>query len=397
MDRDHTAMMATLDATEKEQAPLIAKAEADRIAAIEAAKNELARYEGEIAPRLAEAEKKRLADLAAAEAATKEYEEKNLAAAQAVFETTVPAARTYTGWLPLDAVEFKATNGVELARQPDGSIRATGARPKNTEYVIKADTKVAGITGILLEVLPVADEANFGPGRFADGNFVLGEFDVKSGDFGAPTGTNPVKLNGAVADFSQPNFEIVKAIDGKKGDGNNGWAVNNQFGVPHYAAFQLEKPIGDAEKGVRLRIEMNQPRDGAFEIARFRIWITTSATPLHIGLPSPVAEALKKPASVRNAEEQKAIAAYWNEKDPELLKRRLTAGKAALPLPTDPGILERRTAITKAEEPIRLDSRLVQLRLDIEQSKAQVANKRLTGVQDLAWALINTSAFLFNH
>ncbi len=397
IDRDHAAVMATLDAKEKEQMPIIAKAEGDRLAGIEAAKNELARYEAEIAPKVAETEKKRVTDQATADAAVKEYEEKNAAAAQAAFEATVPAARTYTGWMPLDAVESRATNGVELTKQPDGSIRASGARPKNTDYVIKADTKVAGITGILLEVLPVPDEANFGPGRFSDGNFVLGEFDVKSGDFGAATGTNPVKLNGAIADFSQVNFEIAKAIDGKKGDGNNGWAVSNQFGVPHYAAFQLEKPLGDAEKGVRLRIEMNQPRDGAFEIARFRLWITTSNTPLNIGLPSPVAEALKKPASARGPDEQKAIAAYWNENDPELRKRRLVAGKAALPLPTDPAILERRTAITKAEEPIRLDSRLVQLRQDIEQSKAQVANKRLTGIQDLAWALINTPAFLFNH
>lgn len=397
IDRDHATVAAALDAKEKEQGPLIAKAESDRLAAIAAAKAELARYEAELAPKLAEAEKKRVADQAVAEAATKDYEEKNLAAAQAAFEASVPVARTYTGWMPLDLAEFKATNGVDLAKQADGSIRASGARPLKTDYVVKADTKVAGITGILLEVLPVADEANFGPGRFTDGNFVLGEFEVKSGDFGAPTGTNPVKLNGAIADFSQVNFEVAKAIDGKKGDPNNGWALSSQFGVPHYAAFQLEKPLGDAEKGVRLRIEMNQPRDGAFEIARFRLWITTSNNPLNIGLPLPVAEALKKPAAARSKEEQSAIAAYWNEKDPELLKRRLTAGKAALPLPTDPGILERRTAITKAEEPIRLDPRLVQIRQDAEQSKAQLANKRLTGIQDLTWALINTPAFLFNH
>ena len=56
-----------------------------------------------------------------------------------------------------------------------------------------------------------------------------------------------------------------------------------------------------------------------------------------------------------------------------------------------------RDAIAKAELPIKLDAKLVQIRLDAEQSKAQLVNKRLTGVQDLAWALINNPAFLFNH
>jgi hypothetical protein len=247
----------------------------------------------------------------------------------------------------------------------------------------------------LLEVLPVSDEASFGPGRFSDGNFVLGEFGVKVGDFGGNPATD-AKLTGAVADFSQQTFEVAKAIDGKRGDGNNGWAVSNQFGVPHYAAFQFEKPLGDAEKGMRFRFEMHQPREGGFVIARFRLWVTTSNSPLNIGLPAPVADALKIPPQLRSKEQQAAIVAYWNENDPELRKRRLAIGKLQLPLPTDPGIIQRRDAIAKAELPIKLDPKLVQLRQDMEQSKAQLANKRLTGVQDLAWALINNPSFLFN-
>ena len=397
IDRDHATLLAATDAKEKEQAPFTAKAEADRALAIDTAKKELARFEAEIAPRLAEAEKKRVADLAVAQVAAVDYEQKNLAAAQAVFETTVPAARTYTGWIPLDVAELRATNDVVLTKLPDGSIKASGARPKTTDYVLKCDTKVAGITGLLIEALTTPDETNFGPGRFpTDGNFVLGELDVKVGAFGAPSGTDPVKLTGAIADFSQVNFEVAKAIDGKKNDGNNGWAVSGQFGVPHSAAFAFAKPVGD-EKGVRLRIEMNQPRECGFSLARFRIWVTTSNAPLNIGLPAPVADALKKPAPARSKEEQSAIAAYWTANDPELRKRRLTAGKLELPLPADPGLAERRAAIVRAEEPVRLDPKLVQLRADSEQSKAQLASKRLTGVQDLTWALINTPAFLFNH
>jgi hypothetical protein len=38
----------------------------------------------------------------------------------------------------------------------------------------------------------------------------------------------------------------------------------------------------------------------------------------------------------------------------------------------------------------------VQLRLDTAMSVRQLTDKRLTMAQDLAWALINNPAFLFN-
>jgi len=395
IDPENNALLAELAAKEAEQAPFSAKAEADRLARIEAAKTELARYEAEAVPKIAEAEKKRLADIAAAEQAVKDYEAQNLAAAQGAFEAAVKPEQLATSWVPLEMVEMRGTNGTMLAKQSDGSLKATGPRPGTSDYVVKADTKLAGITGFLLEVLPDADSPAFGPGRFDDGNFVLGELGLKVNVTGESAQAE-VPFAGAIADFSQASFEVQKAIDGKRGDGNNGWAVSNQFGVPHYAAFSLKAPIGNAEKGVRLRFELHQPRPGGFVIGRFRIWATTSTNPLNTGYPATIVEALKKPAPSRGAEEQAAVAAYWRESDPELRKRRFAHVAIQRPLPLDPGIAQRRAAIASAEEPVKLDPHLVQLRQDAEQSKAQLLNHRLTGVQDLAWALINTPAFLFN-
>ncbi len=394
IDPQHRALNAELTVKEAEQAPIITKMETERTAAIATAKTELARYESEIAPSVAEAEKKRIADAAAADAAVKEYEKTKLAAASAAFEATVPIARMHTGWQLLEPTELRATSLATLTKLPDGSIKAGPQRPQTVDYTVTADTKVAGITGILLEVLPSAEEPNFGPGR-ASGNFVLGEFSVKAGELrGQPT--NEVEFSGAIADFSQAKYDVKGAIDGKKGDGKNGWAVANQYGVPHFAAFALKKPLG-GEKGSRLRIDLNQPRTGSFAIGRFRLWVTTSPQPLNIGLPFAVAEALKKPTATRTKEDRAAIAAYWNETDPALSKLRLTLGKHQLPLPTDPGVVERRAVLARAGEPIRLDPKLVQLRQDAAQSKLLMGNERLTGVQDLTWALINTPAFLFNH
>ena len=40
---------------------------------------------------------------------------------------------------------------------------------------------------------------------------------------------------------------------------------------------------------------------------------------------------------------------------------------------------------------------LLGLRHDLEMSVQQAAARRLTAAQDIAWALINSPAFLFNH
>ena len=135
IDTDNTTLLAEWEAKEKEQAPIIAQAEADRLAAIADATKELARYEAEIAPRVAEAEKKRLADLAAAETAVKQYETKELQPAQAEFRGDRPRRAHLHRLDSARPAELTATAGVQLTKLPDGSIKAGGARPKSTDYV----------------------------------------------------------------------------------------------------------------------------------------------------------------------------------------------------------------------------------------------------------------------
>ena len=45
---------------------------------------------------------------------------------------------------------------------------------------------------------------------------------------------------------------------------------------------------------------------------------------------------------------------------------------------------------------LTLDGEYQRLKAEVQRSEDQLKNKRLIGVQDLAWALINSPAFLFN-
>jgi hypothetical protein len=60
-------------------------------------------------------------------------------------------------------------------------------------------------------------------------------------------------------------------------------------------------------------------------------------------------------------------------------------------------LVQLREQLELVSRPLLPDSQLVQLRADAKMSTEQLANRRLTAAQDLAWALINSPAFLFNH
>ena len=67
------------------------------------------------------------------------------------------------------------------------------------------------------------------------------------------------------------------------------------------------------------------------------------------------------------------------------------------PLPVDPKLKQLKEDVEYTKRPIPEDNQLAQLKCDLAESSKQLANRRLTAAQDLAWALINSPAFLFNH
>jgi hypothetical protein len=290
---------------------------------------------------------------------------------------------------------MRGSNNIKVARQPDGTYLATGAKTNNVDLTLTGATDLTGITGIMLEALPDDSLPNYGPGR-ANGNFVLTEIVLRTTDQAAKREPKETKFKDARADFSQNNFDVKLAIDGKIDDARDGWAVSPRFGEPHYARFALTEPIGE-EGGTNLTIILYHRFRDDFFVGRFRLWATTSTDPLELGVPQAIADILKVPAADRTPGQATALTAYYRAADPALLKKQHALTTAERPLPEDPKLKALKAALAAAELPVPLDPKLAQLRADTEMSEKQQANRRLAATQDLAWALINTPAFLFNH
>jgi len=248
----------------------------------------------------------------------------------------------------------------------------------------------------MLETLPDEKLPRFGPGRHEDGNFVVSEIELKWAA-GMNTPNTDSKFVDANADFSQKDFSVKQAIDGKVEVGKNGWAIGGAPGIQrHTATFKLEHPIASTN-GSMLRFVLKQNFGEDYVLGRFRLWVTTSDDPLDFGAPEEVVQAARASAGQRTTEQSSAILDFYRTTDAEFWKRKLAFVKASEPLPTDPKLTELQKTLSTAEEPIRLDPYLVQLRIDAVASAHQDENKRLTVVQDLTWALINSAGFLFNH
>jgi hypothetical protein len=170
---------------------------------------------------------------------------------------------------PLRPVAFDSLEGASFEILEDHSVVLSEDPPETDTYEMIVAIDDLQPVGLLLEALTDPGLPGTGPGR-GDAkrpNFVLNSFEVRAIDAAGKVHAECLKLDAAVADFSQANFQVEKAIDD---DAATAWAIGPQFFRPHWAAFRFAEP--QALAGVsRLQVRLVQEFGGARTIGRVKL------------------------------------------------------------------------------------------------------------------------------
>jgi choice-of-anchor C domain-containing protein len=91
-------------------------------------------------------------------------------------------------WEVLEPLSFHTVGGATLTKLEDNSILASGPNPNFDTNVVVARTSLARITGVRIETMLDTNLPTSGPGRHANGNFVLYDINVTAERLQQPTG-----------------------------------------------------------------------------------------------------------------------------------------------------------------------------------------------------------------
>jgi hypothetical protein len=222
--------------------------------------------------------------------------------AQAAWEKQAAVKPPSPAWSPLDPFELRSRGAATLTRLDDRSIFASDTNPTSDTYTISARTGLGTVSAVRIEALPDDRLPAKGPGRSSNGNIVLTDVRVFSGG-------KALKVRSASADFSQKDYPVAYAIDKHP---ETGWAIFPEVGKPHFAVFELEKPIrGDKEIEMRVVLDFRSPF-GQHQLGRFRLSVTDSPSPHgEQALPAAVAQALAVPAQKRSEAQKAELRRYF--------------------------------------------------------------------------------------
>lgn len=375
--------------------PLVAQQQQKRDQAITSAKQTLNEYIAATKEKV-EADAKAREDAIAA--AQKNLDDFQARGAERVSQWEQGAGQSPTPWSPVkfDTLKSNLAEGAKLTQAKDLTL-STNKKSGTGDLTLECTgTKLGKVTALKLDALSDEKLPGKGPGQAQNGNFVLTELTLEYWHKDTPDQVVAAALKNAKASFSQQNYDVSSAIDGNSTAPQNGWAISPQTGQDHYATFELAEAVDfTSDHRIRLRMSFHYP-DRKHVLAKFRIKTTSQPGEVNEGIPDPLQAIVSTAAADRTPEQFQALLKYVNSTDPEFSRLNKELEKAKEPLPVDPKLVELNERLQEAELPLPVDPQMARLDRAVELAQKQIENRRLTAVQDLTWALINSPAFLFN-
>ena len=175
------------------------------------------------------------------------------------------------GFQPATIIKATAAQA-SLAISSDQIVTASGPNPAGDTYKIQLKSTLARITAIRLETLTDSSLPKNGPGRAANGNFILSRIRLYQNG-------QELKFSSADADLEQPGHPAADAISTKPGA--KGWAINpngkSALNQPRTAVFKLAKEISLPPQS-ELTLELQFPEKPAgYTIGKFKISLSDGA------------------------------------------------------------------------------------------------------------------------
>ena len=201
-------------------------------------------------------------------------------------------------WQTMKVLEIKSSGGTKFESQSDGSWLALGKAPAKDELTIITESELKAASRLRIEALTHDSLPRKGPGRADNGNFALGNVELKllASDDGAKTG--PLASDGKLASGArqtivlkqaaathQQNTSSLSVMASIDQDPISGWAVDRGgIGKDQAAVFEFAEPV-EMKGKVRwtLRLLFNHPNQ-RHAMGRIRLSLSGRAdAPVEVG------------------------------------------------------------------------------------------------------------------
>ena len=187
----------------------------------------------------------------------------------------------HQSWHPLKLEALASTSASEMRAHSEGSIEVTGENPRHDDYVILATPRQRQVSGVRLEVLPMASKDAYSEAE--DGHVILTnvKFGVRARE---ATQLREIEVVSAVADYQNQkkgkrDYGLFRDV--LDDDPRTGWTTNGaSMDEPRVGVFQFKQPVTIGDDEVLVVELRHRSLRGFSSIRHFRLSSTPERGPL---------------------------------------------------------------------------------------------------------------------